>query len=83
MDPHRARVRTKRLKGPKPDWGRLWADLRSIYVTAGRNRDVAVLDNFSNRKEKILRKLNVVCRGDILRISKSLRSESPGRETRR
>lgn len=62
--------------------------MRSIYVTAGRRRDVAVLDNFSDRKEAILRRLNVVCRGDLLRISKQVRSDrsnrpGTGRETRR
>lgn len=57
------------LSAKKPDFQSLWTRLRAAYESAGRGRDVAVLDNFQNRKEMICRKLGVVCAADVDRVS--------------
>jgi hypothetical protein len=55
-----------------PQWEKLWKRLRDVYVLAGKDRHVAVLDNHSNRKEAICRKLGVVSDADISRIGRQI-----------
>ncbi len=52
----------------------LWDRLRTVYLSAGKKRQVAVLDNHRNRKELICRKLGVVSDADVNRISASLKA---------
>lgn len=59
-----------------PNFQVLWRRLRTAYLSAGKNRKVAVLDNHENRKELICRKLGVVCDADVNRISASLKQQS-------
>lgn len=48
--------------------------MRTALLVAGKKRDVAVLDNYKDRKEAICKKFNVVCKADVLRISTELRN---------
>ncbi len=65
-----------RSKGRNPNWRDLWSRLRTAFAIAGRKRDVAVLDNYGNRKERICRKFNVVCPADVVRIGAKLKKKS-------
>jgi hypothetical protein len=56
-----------------PNFQALWLRLRTVYSSAGKHRNVAVLDNHKNRKEIICRKFGVVCDADINRIAESLK----------
>ncbi len=56
----------------QPDWGRLHASLGHAYSAAGATRMKAVVDNHSDRKESICRKLGVVSGADVARISSDL-----------
>jgi hypothetical protein len=65
-----------KIKRTKPNWRDLWNRLRTAFAIAGRKRDVAVLDNYGNRKEHICRRLNVVCPADVVRIGAELKKRS-------
>jgi hypothetical protein len=54
------------------NWNKLWSNLSDIYSAAGMQRQKAVLDNHIDQKEKICRKLGVVCEADIVRISNKI-----------
>lgn len=54
------------------DWDKLWKRLREVYLVAGQDRQVAVLDNHADRKEEICRKLGVVSDADVGRIGKEV-----------
>lgn len=61
-----------KLKKRTPDWNRLHAALRSTYSAAGAVRMVAAVDNHSDRKETICRRLGVVSLADVSRIAGNL-----------
>jgi hypothetical protein len=54
------------------NWNKLWSNLSDIYSVAGMQRQKAILDNHIDQKEKICRKLGVVCEADIVRISNKI-----------
>jgi hypothetical protein len=72
-NPHRTSIKPVRSK--KMDFNKLWKRLRTVYETAGKVRNVAVLDNFQHDKESICRRLNVVCDADVNRIADELKSD--------
>ncbi len=55
-----------------PDWGRLHSSLRNTYAAAGAVRMTAVVDNNSDRKESICRRLGVISDADVSRIAAEL-----------
>jgi len=66
-----------KLKRRPPDWTRLHSALRSAYASAGASRMVAAVDNHSDRKEHICRKLGVVSLADVARILAALPRRQP------
>lgn len=74
MSAYRSAVKKAARDRNRPNWSDLWSRLRVVFTIAGKKRDVAVLDNFKDRKESICRKFNVVCRADVLRISTELKN---------
>ena len=65
-----------KIKRKTPNWRDLWNRLRTTFAIAGRERDVAVLNNYGNRKEHICRRLNVVCPADVIRIGAELKKRT-------
>lgn len=63
----------KSLTSGRPDFPVLFDRLRTVYISAGKERHTAVLDNFQNRKEAICRKLGVIRPADIERIASKFR----------
>jgi hypothetical protein len=63
------------VKRKRPNWDQLWRRLRETYRLFDKPRNVAVLDNFSETKERICRKLGVVSDLDINRISSKIKAE--------
>ncbi len=55
-----------------PDWGKLHASLGHAYSAAGAVRMKAVVDNQSDKKESICRRLGVVSSADVVRIASGL-----------
>jgi hypothetical protein len=70
--PYRKKVVRKSRK--KPDWNKLWKQLRNVYEINGRTRQVAVLDNYAGKKEAICRKLGVICGSDVNRIYQEIKA---------
>lgn len=60
-------------KRNQSNWDSLFRNLESVYMAAGQKRKFAVLKNKNDSKEKILRRLNVVCPGDISRIAREVK----------
>jgi hypothetical protein len=58
------------------NWTILYDQLRTLYRSYNLDRKVAILDNHTNKKEIICRKLGVVCASDIGRIEKDLKSRN-------
>jgi hypothetical protein len=56
----------------KPDWNSLWRKTAAVYTAAEMPRMRAVLDNFKNDKERILRALGIISEADVLRVKKQL-----------
>lgn len=56
-----------------PDWGRLHSSLRDTYAAAGAVRMTAVVDNHSEKKESICRRLGVISDADVSRIAEKLK----------
>ena len=59
----------------KIDWDMLWARAYSIFSSFGVNRQVAVLENFKNKKETICRILGIVKDTDLTRIHQKLEDQ--------
>jgi hypothetical protein len=74
MHPYRTRIKARKANKRKADWNELWKRLRATYEYAGKDRQVAVLDNYSRNKETICRKLGVVCHADVRRIYTEIKS---------
>lgn len=74
MNPYRKRTRGRRQRLRRPDWNDLWQRLRRVYQNAGKNRQVAVLDNYIRSKEVICRKFGVISIQDVNRIHAKIRS---------
>jgi hypothetical protein len=68
----------QKIRQPKVDWAALWSQLRHVYVVYGKDRHVAVLDNFKDSKEIICRRLGVVKSMDVVRVSNKLESSKTG-----
>lgn len=61
-----------KLKKRPPDWGKLHSSLQNVYSAAGAVRMRAAVDNHSDRKELICRRLGVVSLADVSRIAAGL-----------
>lgn len=61
-----------KLKKRPPDWNKLHSSLRNVYSAAGAGRMQAAVENHSDRKELICRRLGVVSSADLSRIASSL-----------
>jgi hypothetical protein len=64
-------TQTKKKK-PPPNWDLLFHRLSEVYIAAGQKRKKSVLDNHTDKKERICRRLGVISEADIVRISNQL-----------
>ena len=56
-----------------PDWGKLHSALVDVYASAGAKRMKAAVENHSDKKEQICRRLGVVSNADVSRVAAELR----------
>ena len=54
------------------NWNSVYASLRKVYIEFGKYRCLSVLDNHSENKESILKRLGVTSESDVCRIQNNL-----------